>query len=121
MKLVPGLYESPITPAIDVELGKQPGSVPSSDVTLNKDPDHFSPTTLYNDYPISQTRFHWESQSVTRAVAVGTRGSSISHGACCYSSDGRSQRVARRRRTCSLAPFATSRTNPRSRCVSSGI
>ena len=36
-------------------------------VTLNKDPDHFSPTTLYNDYPISQTRFHWESQGKTRA------------------------------------------------------
>ena len=36
-------------------------------VTLNKDPKHFSPTTLYNDYPISQTRFHWESQSKTRA------------------------------------------------------
>jgi superfamily II DNA or RNA helicase len=36
-------------------------------VTLDKDPDHFSPTTLYNDYPISQTRFHWESQGKTRA------------------------------------------------------
>lgn len=36
-------------------------------VTLNKDPDHFSPTTLYNDYPISPTRFHWESQGNTRA------------------------------------------------------
>ncbi len=36
-------------------------------VTLNKDPDHFSPTTLYNDYPISQSRFHWESQGKTRA------------------------------------------------------
>lgn len=36
-------------------------------VTLNKDPRHFTPTTLYNDYPISQTRFHWETQGVTRA------------------------------------------------------
>jgi hypothetical protein len=36
-------------------------------VTLEKDPKHFTPTTLYDDYPISQTRFHWESQSVTRA------------------------------------------------------
>ena len=26
-----------------------------------------TPTTLYEDYPISPTRFHWESQSVTRA------------------------------------------------------
>lgn len=36
-------------------------------VTLDKDPKHFTPTTLYNDYPISPTRFHWESQGVTRA------------------------------------------------------
>ena len=36
-------------------------------VTLEKDPKHFTPTTLYNDYPISPTRFHWESQGVTRA------------------------------------------------------
>lgn len=36
-------------------------------VTLDKDPKHFTPTTLYRDYPISPTRFHWESQSITRA------------------------------------------------------
>jgi superfamily II DNA or RNA helicase len=36
-------------------------------VTLEKDPKHFTPTTLYNDYPISPTRFHWETQSVVRA------------------------------------------------------
>lgn len=36
-------------------------------VTLDKDPKHFTPTTLYRDYPISPTRFHWESQGVTRA------------------------------------------------------
>ncbi len=36
-------------------------------VTLDKDPDHFTPTTLYNDYPISPTRFHWESPSATKA------------------------------------------------------
>ena len=35
-------------------------------VTLDKDPKHFTPTTLYNDYPISPTRFHWETQGVTR-------------------------------------------------------
>ncbi|MBK7862493.1 MAG: DUF3427 domain-containing protein [Archangiaceae bacterium] len=35
-------------------------------VTLDKDPAHFTPTTLYNDYPISPTRFHWETQSKTR-------------------------------------------------------
>ena len=36
-------------------------------VEVDKDPSHYTPTTLYNDYPISPTRFHWESQSATRA------------------------------------------------------
>jgi superfamily II DNA or RNA helicase len=35
-------------------------------VTLEKDAKHFTPTTLYDDYPISQSRFHWESQGPTR-------------------------------------------------------
>jgi hypothetical protein len=35
-------------------------------VTLQKDENDFTPTTLYNDYPLSQRRFHWESQSTTR-------------------------------------------------------
>lgn len=34
-------------------------------VTLEKSEKHYSPTTLYRDYAISQTRFHWESQSGT--------------------------------------------------------
>lgn len=36
-------------------------------VTLDKSPDHFSPTTRYRDYAISQDLFHWESQSTTSA------------------------------------------------------
>ncbi len=36
-------------------------------VTLDKDEKDFTPTTLYEDYPISPTLFHWESQSRTRA------------------------------------------------------
>ena len=35
-------------------------------VTLEKDARHFTPTTLYHDYAISPTLFHWQSQSVTR-------------------------------------------------------
>ncbi|MCA9488337.1 MAG: DUF3427 domain-containing protein [Myxococcales bacterium] len=35
-------------------------------VTLEKDEKDFTPTTLYNDYPLSQRRFHWESQGTTR-------------------------------------------------------
>ena len=34
-------------------------------VTLQKSEKDFSPTTMYRDYPISQTLFHWESQSNT--------------------------------------------------------
>jgi superfamily II DNA or RNA helicase/HKD family nuclease len=36
-------------------------------VTLDKDERHFTPTTRYQDYPITPTRFHWESQSGTRS------------------------------------------------------
>ena len=35
-------------------------------VTLEKDEKHYSPSTLYNDYAISATRFHWQSQSILR-------------------------------------------------------
>jgi len=38
---------------------------------LNKSDGNFTPTTLYKDYPISPTLFHWESQSGT-AVASPT-------------------------------------------------
>ena len=34
-------------------------------VTLEKSEEHYSPTTLYKDYAISPTLFHWESQSGT--------------------------------------------------------
>jgi hypothetical protein len=35
-------------------------------VTLCKDESDYSPTTMYRDYAISPTRFHWQSQSGTR-------------------------------------------------------
>jgi len=35
-------------------------------VTLRKSERDYSPTTLYDDYPMSPTLFHWESQSTTR-------------------------------------------------------
>lgn len=34
-------------------------------VTLNKADKDYSPTTMYNDYSISPTLFHWQSQSTT--------------------------------------------------------
>lgn len=40
-------------------------------VTLTKSEADYSPTTLYRDYPISPTLFHWESQSTT-AIASNT-------------------------------------------------
>jgi len=34
-------------------------------ITLKKSEAAFSPTTMYRDYPVSATLFHWESQSTT--------------------------------------------------------
>lgn len=39
-------------------------------VTLQKDEEDYSPTTMYADYAISPDRFHWQSQSGTRARDV---------------------------------------------------
>ena len=36
-------------------------------VTLNKSDKDYSPTTMYEDYSISETLFHWQSQSTTSA------------------------------------------------------
>jgi hypothetical protein len=49
-------------------------------ITLNKSDDDYSPTTRYEDYPISPTLFHWESQSRT-ATASPTGQRYISHAA----------------------------------------
>jgi len=38
-------------------------------ITLNKAEGDYSPTTRYQDYPISQTLFHWESQSRTAGAS----------------------------------------------------
>ncbi|MEO6205654.1 MAG: DUF3427 domain-containing protein, partial [Mycobacteriales bacterium] len=38
-------------------------------VTLKKSESDYSPTTLYQDYPISPTLFHWESQSTTSVAS----------------------------------------------------
>jgi len=36
-------------------------------ITLNNSGKHFSPSTMYNDYAISERLFHWQSQSTTSA------------------------------------------------------
>lgn len=38
-------------------------------VTLKKDSHGFSPTTMYRDFAVSPTRFHWESQNNTTAAS----------------------------------------------------
>lgn len=38
-------------------------------ITLEKSAKHYTPTTLYDDYPISPSRFHWESQSTSHPEA----------------------------------------------------
>ena len=43
-------------------------------VTLNKSDKDYSPTTMYNDYSINETLFHWQSQSTTTDTgSVGQR------------------------------------------------
>ncbi|MCF0135819.1 MAG: DUF3427 domain-containing protein [Lachnospiraceae bacterium] len=39
-------------------------------VTLNKADKDYSPTTMYNDYSISESLFHWQSQSTTSENSV---------------------------------------------------
>jgi hypothetical protein len=39
-------------------------------VTLKKSEADYSPTTMYRDYPISPTLFHWESQSTTSVAST---------------------------------------------------
>jgi hypothetical protein len=38
-------------------------------VTLRKSAEHFSPTTSYEDYAISSTLFHWQTQSTASDVS----------------------------------------------------
>ncbi|HZP41964.1 MAG TPA: DUF3427 domain-containing protein [Candidatus Binatia bacterium] len=42
-------------------------------VTTEKSARDYSPTTMYRDYAISPTLFHWESQSTTAADSVTGR------------------------------------------------
>lgn len=43
-------------------------------ITLNKSDKDYSPTTMYRDYSLSESLFHWQSQSTTSAAsATGQR------------------------------------------------
>jgi len=39
-------------------------------VTLNKSEKDYSPTTMYNDYSINDSLFHWQSQSTTSDTSI---------------------------------------------------
>lgn len=39
-------------------------------ITLNKSDKDYSPTTMYNDFALNSTLFHWQSQSTTSAESV---------------------------------------------------
>ena len=49
-------------------------------ITLNKADEDYSPTTRYQDYPISPTLFHWESQS--RTATASPTGQRYIHHVC---------------------------------------
>jgi hypothetical protein len=47
----------------------EPFNVDAFFVTLKKSEADYSPTTMYRDYPISPTLFHWESQNATSVAS----------------------------------------------------
>lgn len=47
----------------------EPLNVDALFVTLKKSEADYSPTTMYRDYPISPTLFHWESQNATSVAS----------------------------------------------------
>ena len=50
-------------------LTRRPATLTCFFITLKKSEADFSPTTMYRDYPISPTLFHWESQSTTAVTS----------------------------------------------------
>jgi hypothetical protein len=65
------------TPEMSRQAGKREGVLYLKDkkldvflITLNKSEKHFSPSTMYEDYAISETLFHWQSQSTTSASSL---------------------------------------------------
>ena len=61
-----GSEETPLVPQAGV-LWDEASATDLFFVTLEKSEADYSPTTRYEDYAISPTLFHWESQSTTRA------------------------------------------------------
>ncbi len=51
----------------------EPLNVDAFFITLKKSEADYSPTTMYRDYPISPTLFHWESQNATSLASPAGR------------------------------------------------
>ena len=73
-------------------------------VTLNKSDKDYSPTTMYNDYSINESLFHWQSQSTTAADSPTGTSTTENVGAKCYclcESSNQTESMAERRLTLS--------------------
>jgi superfamily II DNA or RNA helicase len=72
-----GFGASTVTAPLPLQTGvywHKPSQTDLFFITLQKTEKHYSPTTRYRDYAISDRLFHWESQSTTAAAsAMGQR------------------------------------------------
>ena len=76
-EVLAGFGASTVTAPLPLQTGvywHEPSQTDLLFVTLQKTEKHYSPTTRYRDYAISDRLFHWESQSTTAAAsAMGQR------------------------------------------------
>jgi hypothetical protein len=76
-EILAGFGASTVTSPLPLQTGvywHEPTRTDIFFITLHKTEKHYSPTTLYRDYAISDRLFHWESQATTAAAsAVGQR------------------------------------------------
>jgi superfamily II DNA or RNA helicase len=76
-EVLAGFGASTVTAPLPLQTGvywHEPSQTDLFFITLQKTEKHYSPTTRYRDYAISDRLFHWESQSTTAATsAMGQR------------------------------------------------
>jgi len=76
-EVLAGFGASTVTAPLPLQTGvywHEPSQTDLFFITLQKTEKHYSPTTRYRDYAISDRLFHWESQSTTTsASAMGKR------------------------------------------------
>jgi superfamily II DNA or RNA helicase len=76
-EVLAGFGASTVTAPLPLQTGvywHEPSQTDLFFITLQKTEKHYSPTTRYRDYAISDRLFHWESQSTTAAAsAMGQR------------------------------------------------